>query len=67
MNYGDRVEFIAGEHVGIGGTILRTIQKRYSREPTVHEVQVDGFPKPGGWSGKVAVEEKMLRKIGLKP
>lgn len=62
-----RVRVIGGEYKGMTGTASSIIQKRYTKEPTMIRVQIDGFPKPGGWSGKVVIEDKFLEPLEKNP
>jgi hypothetical protein len=62
-----RVRFISGEYKGKTGVVQSVIQKRYTKEPTVYRIQIDGFPKPGGWSGKVTAEPHQLEAVRENP
>lgn len=55
-----RVQFIAGEYAGMTGTLESEVQKRYTKEASQYRVQIDGFPKVGGWHGKVTVGAEVL-------
>jgi hypothetical protein len=67
LGYGRRVRFISGEYKGRTGVIQSAIQKRYDKSPTVYRIQIDGFPKPGGWSGKVTAEAHQLELVTENP
>lgn len=54
------VKFVAGEYAGMTGKVIGQTQKRYSKEADSFTVQVDGFPKPGGWDGKVHVGGEVI-------
>jgi hypothetical protein len=63
MPHFDCVQIIKGEYAGQRGRSLSVIQKRYNAEPTMHRVQLDGYPRPGGWNGLVIVQEENLQAI----
>lgn len=50
---GKRVRFTSGEYEGERGVVLGSIPRRYRNEAVVYRIQIDGYPKPGGWDGKV--------------
>lgn len=60
---GDRVKFTSGEYVGMTGVIVSTIPMRYKNEIVTHRVQIDGYPKPGGWNGLVLATENQIEKV----
>ncbi len=62
LQSGQRVEFHSGEHAGHKATITGQIQKRYSKEDTTYRLQVDGFPKVGGWNGQITGTAKHLKE-----
>jgi hypothetical protein len=55
----DRVTITRGEHAGRTGEAYGVIPKRYSREPTMVRVRLDGLP---GGVGEVTVDEGWLEK-----
>ena len=59
---GARVIVVGGEYNGRTGTVESSIPRRFAREEVVYRVRADGFPKPGGWDGKMLLTEKFLRK-----
>lgn len=64
QNIWGRVRFIKGEYKGMTGVIQSIVQKRYSKEPTTYRIQIDGYPKPGGWNGKVTATEDQIEALG---
>jgi hypothetical protein len=55
----DRVTIIRGEHAGRTGEAYGVVPKRYSLEPTMVRVRLDGLPRG---VGEVVVEEGWLEK-----
>jgi hypothetical protein len=66
-NISGRIRFIKGEYTGMTGVIQSIIQKRYSKEPTTYRIQIDGFPKPGGWNGRVTATEDQIESMRTNP
>jgi hypothetical protein len=62
---GDKVTFTGGEYKGMTGTVQGTIQARYSKEDVTYRIQIDGFPKPGGWDGGVTMTASQLEKMAV--
>ena len=67
MPHFDCVQITKGEHAGQRGRSLSVVQKRYNAELTMHRVQLDGFPIPGGWNGLVTIQEEWLQAIPFVP
>ena len=65
LHSGTRVKFNDGdEYGGMRGVILSSIPRRYRAEPLTYRIQIDGFPKPGGWNGKVTATADRFEVIG---
>ena|ERR1017187_8155273 len=52
---------LLGEYKGMTGMVHGQVQKRYSAEKDMFHVQVDGFPKAGGWNGKITIPAEQMR------
>lgn len=63
---GERVEFIEGEHKGMTASVINAIRPEFRAEEVTYRLQVDGFPKPGGWDGKITATAKMLEAMAVK-
>lgn len=58
-----RVKFTRGEYQGSLGEILRLIPMRYREETRTYQIQLDGFPIPGGWDGKVYGHDYDMERV----
>lgn len=71
---GDHVGITSGEYAGKTGVVYGNpvpqtswIGTRPSKlGETTYRVQIDGFPKPGGWNGQVLIAESRLSKKSLE-
>lgn len=65
ISSGTRVRFNDGiEYADKYGIILSVIPRRYRAEDLVYRIQIEGYPKPGGWNGKVTAMADWFTVVG---
>lgn len=65
ISTGTRVRFNEGtQYTDEYGIILSVIPRRYRAEDLVYRVQIEGYPKPGGWDGKVTATDDRFVVVG---
>lgn len=47
----------------MAGVIDSVIPMRYRAEEPTYRIQIDGFPKPGGWTGRIMVTESSIKRF----
>ena len=63
---GTKVGFNEGEYKGMSGKITGEIPRRYRKSDRTYRIQIDGFPKPGGWNGGITATAKTLAKQAVQ-
>jgi len=62
LQHGTLLSFTDGEYAGKTGKVEGVIASRYKKGETTYRIQIDGFPKPGGWNGKITATADQLMK-----
>jgi hypothetical protein len=60
---GSRVKFRDGEYKGYSAKVTGIIPNRYRKSDITYRLQVDGFPKPGGWDGGITATADTLMRF----
>ena len=66
LSSGVKVEFTDGEYKGETAEVTGSIANRYQKGEITYRLQVDGYPKPGGWDGQITATAKTLEANAIE-